>query len=244
MIVVSLLLLLNFIIFMSTYVVSLQWWYARILIYFDDLPLLRHIVQHPIGPETPGNLEEVAQAILIVWRIEGCAEVFRPGYVARIGDARRGESRCIGSLQWKEYALRWSAANPAAAAILNLAAMPRCARVIRDVTRREMMTVLPGDVQCILVKLDLTARIRSVHVGVNTRAHTCTWLRTCGSISVNKDESASAKLAQFASDADVAESCALDVGAIAMIGSEFGNTLLLVEILFERIVSYKNVSGS
>lgn len=56
----------------------------------------------------------------------------------------------------------------------------------------------PGDEQCILVKLNLTALIRG-------REHTCThvhtWTRACGSVRVSKDESASAKLAQFTLDA-------------------------------------------
>jgi len=55
----------------------------------------------------------------------------------------------------------------------------------------------PGDEQCILVKLNLTAWTHSVYVGVNIHTHT----RACGSIPVSKDEFASAKLAQFALDA-------------------------------------------
>lgn len=77
----------------------------------------------------------------------------------------------------------------------------RHARAVQDVTRREMMTVLPATSNVSSLS-SISPRGRSVHVGVNTRAHTYTCrIRACGSIPVSKDESASTKLSQFALDA-------------------------------------------
>lgn len=124
----------------------------------------------PHGTVGPRNLEGVVQAILIVRRTEGCTKVFRPGYVARIDDARRGESRCIGSLQWKEYALRWSAANPAAA-ILN----PDARALYKTITRRELMTALPATSNASsLSSISPRGFVARIYVGVNARACTCT----------------------------------------------------------------------
>lgn len=164
----------------------------------DDIPVRKlinfgHMIR--LNPGETRNLDEVAQAILI----EGPKDVLRCLVRSMSqGSTMRGAANRIASASCSER--NTPCDDPRRIRQRRTWIPRRCptrAHYTRRYETRDDDDGSPGDEQCILVKLDLTVWIRSAYVGVNRHAHIC----ACGSIPVSKDESASAKLAQFAFDA-------------------------------------------
>lgn len=148
----------------------------------------RHMIRS--GPGKTGNLDEVAQAILI----GGPKDV--PRCLVRSmsqGSTMRGAANRVASARCSE---RNTPCDDPRRIRQRRSWIPTRAHYTRRYETRDD-DGSPGDEQCISSLSSISPRGFVAYVGVNRHTHT----RACGSIPVSKDESASAKLAQFAFDA-------------------------------------------